>query len=98
MPHGFKDEAIGLLAKNHKQNRFPVVTWIHPQTKAVLLRSGTVSRTSLSSLFKSTTSGGSEGSSGPVTGTNADNEAEEEMYLTAIIAATPRIPKLKGLQ
>ncbi|EDV28505.1 uncharacterized protein TRIADDRAFT_51481 [Trichoplax adhaerens] len=95
VPHGFKDESIALLAKNHKQNRFPVVTWIHPQTKAVLLRSGTINRASLSSLFKLTTSGGSEGNAGVSSGTTADNEAEEEKYLTAIITGTPRIPKLK---
>jgi myotubularin-related protein 5/13 len=38
VPTSVTDEGLMKIARCHRQNRFPVVTWRHPITKALLIR------------------------------------------------------------
>ena len=52
VPMSVTDEQIKSLAHCHHQSRFPAAVWIHPDTKAVLLRSSAIRSRTANSLFK----------------------------------------------
>ncbi|XP_055899918.1 myotubularin-related protein 13-like isoform X1 [Biomphalaria glabrata] len=74
VPQSVSDESIRKFSRCNRQSRFPVITWRHPKTRALLLRaSGFHSR----GLIGSSSSG--EASSG----------LEQEKYFQLLVAATP---------
>lgn len=57
VPKSIGDESVKSLAHCHHLNRFPAVVWMHPLTKAVLLRAGAVRSRTLAAIFKHGQSG-----------------------------------------
>ena len=56
VPSALSDDSIRRLAKCHRQLRFPAITWRHPRTKALLLRSSGFHGKSVMGMIKSSTS------------------------------------------
>ncbi|XP_048241880.1 myotubularin-related protein 13-like isoform X3 [Haliotis rufescens] len=82
VPQVVADESIRKFARCHRQSRFPVITWRHPRTKALLLRaSGLHSRGLMGMLRHNQTSGTSSG--------ETSSSLEQEKYFSALVAATP---------
>ncbi|XP_070199867.1 myotubularin-related protein 13-like isoform X2 [Littorina saxatilis] len=82
VPQSVSDESIRKFARCHRQYRFPVITWRHPRTKALLLRaSGFHSRGPIGMLRHNPGSGASSG--------EASSSIEQEKYLRMLVAATP---------
>ena len=52
VPMTVTDEQIKSLAHCHDQSRFPAAVWMHPRTKAILLRSSAIKSRTANSLFK----------------------------------------------
>ncbi|KAH9519121.1 ARS-binding factor 1, partial [Bulinus truncatus] len=74
VPQSVSDESIRKFSRCNRQSRFPVITWRHPKTRALLLRaSGFHSRGLIG------TSGSGEASS----------SLEQEKYFQLLVAATP---------
>ena len=53
VPRTIGDESLLRLARTHRENRFPVVTWRHPNTKAVLLRASRLTSKGVFGMLKS---------------------------------------------
>ncbi|KAL8615600.1 hypothetical protein ACOMHN_026590 [Nucella lapillus] len=82
VPQSASDECIRKFARCHRQSRFPVITWRHPRTKALLLRaSGFHSRGPIGKLSRNPGSGASSG--------EASSSLEHEKYFQLLAAATP---------
>ncbi|XP_063164800.1 myotubularin-related protein 5 isoform X5 [Candoia aspera] len=90
IPHSIQDNTVQRISRCYRQNRFPVVCWRNPRTKAVLLRSGGLHGKGVVGLFKS--------QNAPATGpSQADSTSlEQEKYLQAIINAMPRYADSSG--
>ncbi|XP_074660812.1 myotubularin-related protein 13-like [Tubulanus polymorphus] len=83
VPQSISDESIRKFARSHRQYRFPVVTWKHPRTKAVLLRASGFHGKGVMGMLKHHSQG--SGSSSGETSTSL----EQEKYFSALVAATP---------
>ncbi|XP_076471850.1 myotubularin-related protein 13-like isoform X2 [Babylonia areolata] len=82
VPQSISDESIRKFARCHRQSRFPVITWRHPRTKALLLRaSGFHSRGPIGMLSRNPGSGTSSG--------EASSSLEQQKYFKQLVAATP---------
>ncbi|KAK7481835.1 hypothetical protein BaRGS_00026861, partial [Batillaria attramentaria] len=82
VPQSVSDESIRKFARCHRQYRFPVITWRHPRTKALLLRaSGFHSRGPMGMLRHNPGTGASSG--------EASSSIEQEKYFLLLVAATP---------
>ncbi|KAL5006472.1 hypothetical protein ScPMuIL_015278 [Solemya velum] len=87
VPSSVTDESIRKLARTHRQYRFPVVTWRHQRTKALLLRaSGFHSRGLMGMLKHNTSSGTASG--------ETSSSVEQEKYFSSIVAATPNSSRM----
>ena len=58
VPQSVQDSSLQKVARCYRHNRLPVVTWRHPRTKAVLLRSGGFHSKTVVGLFKSQNTSG----------------------------------------
>nr|XP_022319360.1 myotubularin-related protein 13-like isoform X4 [Crassostrea virginica] len=86
VPANFPDDSIRKFARTHRQYRFPVVTWRHPRTKALLLRASGFHGRGLMGMLKSD----------PTTGTSTGEisaSLQQERYFSTIVAATPNSMK-----
>jgi len=54
MPCHVSDESIMRFGRSHRQNRFPVITWRHPRTRALLLRASAFHSKSVMTKLKAT--------------------------------------------
>uniref|UniRef100_H2XNB0 Myotubularin-related protein 13 n=1 Tax=Ciona intestinalis TaxID=7719 RepID=H2XNB0_CIOIN len=86
VPMNMSDDQIKSLAHCHHQSRFPSIVWLHPTTKAVLMRSSGIRTRTASSLFK-------HGQSAPMSVSDegtAGSGTEEEKFLMKIASySTP---------
>eukprot|EP00105_Crassostrea_gigas_P044502 XP_019928650.1 PREDICTED: myotubularin-related protein 13 isoform X4 [Crassostrea gigas] len=86
VPANFPDDSIRKFARTHRQYRFPVVTWRHPRTKALLLRASGFHGRGLMGMLKSD----------PTTGTSTGEISatlHQERYFSCIVSATPNSTK-----
>ncbi|KAJ8313207.1 hypothetical protein KUTeg_009240 [Tegillarca granosa] len=84
VPQNVTDDSIRKLARTHRQYRFPVITWKHPRTKALLLRaSGFHGSRGLMTMLKS------DGTSSTTTTGETSSSLEQERYFSSIVQATP---------
>nr|XP_039258097.1 myotubularin-related protein 5-like isoform X1 [Styela clava] len=80
VPKSIADDSVRSLSHCHHLNRFPAVTWMHPTTKAVLVRAGAIRSRTITAVFKHGQTSqplSDEGTLG--------SSAEEERFLGAII-------------
>ncbi|XP_052225213.1 myotubularin-related protein 13-like isoform X3 [Dreissena polymorpha] len=82
VPQSVSDDNIRRFARTHRQCRFPVITWRHSRTKALLLRASSFHSRGLMGMLKHNTS--STTSSGEST-----SSLEQEKYFSVLVAATP---------
>ncbi|XP_072258076.1 myotubularin-related protein 5 isoform X5 [Pyxicephalus adspersus] len=90
VPQSIQDNTLQKISRCYKQNRFPVVCWRSPRTKAVLLRSGGLHGKGVVGLFKSTNT--------TATGQSQTDSTslEQEKYLQAIVNSMPRYAEMSG--
>ncbi|XP_055354318.1 myotubularin-related protein 5-like [Paramacrobiotus metropolitanus] len=100
VPNSISDDGIRSLARHFKHNRFPLVVWQHPRTRAVLLRSSTYQHTRMSNVFKNS-SMSTAGSLmtipvGPqhdaltvTTSTSSSSQADFDKFLSALSHSLP---------
>ncbi|XP_076451110.1 myotubularin-related protein 13-like [Babylonia areolata] len=82
VPQSVNDDSIRKFSRCYRHARFPVITWRHPDTKALLLRaSGFQSRASVG-MRRQTSHSGS-------TGGDTSSSVELEKYFKVLVAATP---------
>ncbi|XP_047135249.1 myotubularin-related protein 13 isoform X1 [Hydra vulgaris] len=90
VPSRVVDDTIMKVSKNHRLNRFPVVVWSHKRTKGALLRSGSISKSVLTSVLKGSLN------TNQVSNYNSSNISEDEKMFSEIVKATQmRIAKGK---
>ncbi|XP_051546862.1 myotubularin-related protein 5-like [Myxocyprinus asiaticus] len=90
VPQSIPDSTIQRISRCYRQNRFPVVCWRNPHTKAVLLRSAGLHAKGVVGFFKSPNAP----SAGP---SQADSTSlEQEKYLQAIISSMPSYSEASG--
>ncbi|XP_068442226.1 myotubularin-related protein 5 isoform X2 [Clinocottus analis] len=90
VPQSIPDTTIQRICRCYRQNRFPVVCWRNPRTKAVLLRSAGLHAKGVVGFFKSPNAP----ASGP---SQADSTSlEQEKYLQAIISSMPSYSESSG--
>ncbi|XP_051974415.1 myotubularin-related protein 5-like isoform X2 [Xyrauchen texanus] len=90
VPQSIPDSTIQRISRCYRQNRFPVVCWRNPRTKAVLLRSAGLHAKGVVGFFKSPNAP----SAGP---SQADSTSlEQEKYLQAIISSMPSYSEASG--
>ncbi|KAE8616936.1 hypothetical protein XENTR_v10008927 [Xenopus tropicalis] len=90
VPHSIQDNTLQKISRCYRQNRFPVVCWRSPRSKAVLLRSGGLHGKGVVGLFKSpntTAVGQSQTDS---------TSLEQEKYLQAVVNCMPRFAEMSG--
>ncbi|NXN99272.1 MTMR5 protein, partial [Rhinopomastus cyanomelas] len=83
VPQSIQDNTIQRISRCYRHNRFPVVSWRHSRSKALLLRSGGLHGKGVAGLFKAPNA--------PATGpSQADSSSlEQEKYLQAVISSMP---------
>ncbi|XP_028811744.1 myotubularin-related protein 13 isoform X3 [Denticeps clupeoides] len=91
VPQSVPDSSLQKLARCYRHGRIPVVTWKHPRSKAVLLRSSGLNSKSVMGLFKSQ----NPPSTAP-TSTDSSSALEQEKYLQAILTSIPQPFKHNG--
>ncbi|XP_075064591.1 myotubularin-related protein 5 isoform X4 [Mixophyes fleayi] len=90
VPQTIQDNTLQKISRCYRQNRFPVVCWRSPRTKAVLLRSGGLHGKGVVGLFKSTNTA----ATGP---SQTDSTSlEQEKYLQAVVNSMPRYAEMSG--
>ncbi|XP_054480213.1 myotubularin-related protein 5 isoform X3 [Anoplopoma fimbria] len=90
VPQSIPDTTLQRICRCYRQNRFPVVCWRNPRTKAVLLRSAGLHAKGVVGFFKSPNAP----ASGP---SQADSTSlEQEKYLQAIISSMPSYSESSG--
>ncbi|XP_056134125.1 myotubularin-related protein 13 isoform X2 [Lampris incognitus] len=92
VPQAVHDSSLHKVARCYRHNRLPVVSWKHPRTKAVLLRSGGFHGKSVVGLFKSQ----NPSSSAPASSSESSSSLEQEKYLQAILDSIPVYFKMNG--
>lgn len=80
VPNVITDESIKKVARCYRSGRFPVITWRHPRTRALLIRGAAFNSKGLMAFLK-----------GHPHTTTADTTAhvEHENFLRALVNATP---------
>ncbi|XP_048585296.1 myotubularin-related protein 13 isoform X2 [Nematostella vectensis] len=85
VPQSISDDTVLRVAKNHRQNRFPVAIWKHPKNKATLVRAGGIERSSVASMIRS-----GMGVGGSMSGNSIPSSSvEQEKLFAAVVSATP---------
>jgi len=82
VPQMIMDDSIRKFARGYRQYRFPVVTWRHPKTKAILLRASGFHGKSVMGMLKGHNPQGSAGSETSIS-------LEQEKYFSALVNITP---------
>ncbi|XP_021368098.1 myotubularin-related protein 13-like [Mizuhopecten yessoensis] len=82
VPASVTDNSIRKFARTHRQSRFPVITWRHQRTKALLLRASGFHSRGLMGMLKP------EGGSG-TSGGEPSTSLQQERYFSSIVGATP---------
>ncbi|XP_060586000.1 myotubularin-related protein 5-like, partial [Ruditapes philippinarum] len=82
VPQSVPDDSIRRFARTHRQCRFPVITWRHSRTKALLLRASSFHSRGLMGMLK-------HNSSGSTTSGETTSSVEQEKYFKVLVAATP---------
>ncbi|KAG8576609.1 hypothetical protein GDO81_009909 [Engystomops pustulosus] len=90
VPQTIQDNTLQKISRCYRQNRFPVVCWRSPRTKAVLLRSGGLHGKGVAGLFKSPNTAGTGQSQTDST------SLEQEKYLQAVVNSMPRYAEMSG--
>ncbi|XP_077120460.1 myotubularin-related protein 5 isoform X11 [Ranitomeya variabilis] len=90
VPQSIQDNTLQKISRCYKQNRFPVVCWRSPRSKAVLLRSGGLHGKGVVGLFKSPNTAGTGQSQTDST------SLEQEKYLQAVVNSMPRYAEMSG--
>ncbi|XP_005935406.1 myotubularin-related protein 5 isoform X1 [Haplochromis burtoni] len=90
VPQSIPDSTINRICRCYRQNRFPVVCWRNPRTKAVLLRSAGLHAKGVVGFFKSP-------NAPTAVPSQADSTSlEQEKYLQAIISSMPSYSENSG--
>lgn len=82
VPQNVSDDSIRKLCRCYRHNRFPVITWRHPRTKALLLRSGSFHGKGVMGMLK-----GHQSSTSATSETSAT--IEQEKLMSAVVHNTP---------
>ncbi|ESO05166.1 hypothetical protein HELRODRAFT_77859 [Helobdella robusta] len=84
VPYSISDDCLQKICKSHKLNRFPVATWRHPTTKALLIRGSGFYGKRVMGVFKGHYSN-------PAVDSNVASTMtmEQEKYFSSIISCTP---------
>ncbi|XP_073435380.1 myotubularin-related protein 5 isoform X9 [Dendrobates tinctorius] len=90
VPQTIQDNTLQKISRCYRQNRFPVVCWRSPRSKAVLLRSGGLHGKGVVGLFKSPNTAGTGQSQTDST------SLEQEKYLQAVVNSMPRYAEMSG--
>lgn len=83
VPNVITDDSIKKVARCYRGGRFPVITWRHPRTRALLIRGAAFNSKGLMAFFK-----GHPGAAGAGV-TDATAHVEHENFLRALVNATP---------
>lgn len=83
VPNVITDESIKKVARCYRSGRFPVITWRHPRTRALLIRGAAFNSKGLMSFLK-----GHPHTAGAGV-TDATAHVEHENFLRALVNATP---------
>ncbi|CAL8081456.1 unnamed protein product [Orchesella dallaii] len=83
VPNLINDESIKKVARCYRGGRFPVITWKHPRTRALLIRGSAFNSKGLMAFFK----GHPHATGAGVT--DATAHVEHENFLRALVNATP---------
>ncbi|KAF7703380.1 myotubularin-related protein 13 isoform X1 [Silurus meridionalis] len=85
VPQSVQDGSLQKVARCYRHSRLPVMSWKHPRTKAVLMRSGGFHGKSVVGLFKSQ----NPSTTAPVSSSELSSSLEQEKYLQAILSSIP---------
>ena len=88
VPSVISDESIRKSSRCYRHGRFPAITWKHPKTKAMLLRSSSFHGKSVFGMLKGQTTAAMTTTSSNNTHETTAN-IEQEKYINAIINSTP---------
>ncbi|KAI0213842.1 Myotubularin-related protein 13 [Lamellibrachia satsuma] len=88
VPQSISDESIRKFARTHRQYRFPVITWRHTRTKALLLRSSGFHSKSVMGMLKTHTTHHTT-PTGTSSGSEMSTSLEQEKYFSAVVTLTP---------
>ncbi|XP_078661870.1 myotubularin-related protein 13-like [Branchiostoma floridae x Branchiostoma belcheri] len=90
VPQSVSDESVRKVARCYRQSRLPVVTWRHPRTRAVLMRSGGFHGKGVMGVLKSAQKS-AQLVQAPQSGGSSDTSSsvEQEQYFSALVSATP---------
>lgn len=84
VPARISDDSLRRYARCHKQSRFPVITWRHPNNHALLLRGGGYHGRGVMGMIRRHHHDGSSSS-------QAENGYyDAELYIQTIVSTTPR--------
>ncbi|BFZ16266.1 hypothetical protein BsWGS_19305 [Bradybaena similaris] len=83
VPQAVSDDSIRKFCRCNRHARFPVITWRHPKTRALLLRASSFHARSLGTMLRH-----SPAASGCSTG-DSSSTLELGKYLSLLISATP---------
>ncbi|XP_033127612.1 myotubularin-related protein 13-like isoform X3 [Anneissia japonica] len=86
VPGPCQDDSIRRLSRCYRNNRFPVVVWRHPKTKALLLRSGGFHGKGVMGMIKSSTQATQSSNITSADGGVASKSIEQEKYFMQVIA------------
>ncbi|XP_028999555.1 myotubularin-related protein 13 isoform X2 [Betta splendens] len=92
VPQAVQDSSLQKVARCYRHNRLPVLSWKHPRTRAVLLRSGGFHGKSVVGLFKSQ----NPASTAPASSSDSSSSLEQEKYLQAILDSIPIYFRMNG--
>ena len=83
VPRMISDECVSKLTRGYRQGRFPVITWMHPRRKGLLLRGSSFHGRGVIGILKGTSGSTSQSVS------ESSYAVEQEKYIRAIITLTP---------
>ncbi|XP_022243465.1 myotubularin-related protein 13-like [Limulus polyphemus] len=84
VPAAVSDDSIRKFSRCYRYFRFPVITWCHPRTKALLLRGSSFHGKGVIGMLK-----GSQSSSGSSSETSA--HLEQEKFISFIVEVAPLV-------
>ncbi|CAH1786112.1 unnamed protein product [Owenia fusiformis] len=87
VPQSVSDDSIRKFSRSHRQYRFPVITWRHDKTKAVLLRASGFHTKGVMSMLKSHSHHHQPTPSASLS--ELSTSVEQEKYFHAVVSSTP---------
>ncbi|KAG1665468.1 Myotubularin-related protein 13 [Nymphon striatum] len=89
VPQSVSDDSIKKFSKCHRHCRFPVITWQHHRTKALLLRASGMHSKGVIGMLKSHPSNKPTKPNKPSVSNELSARLEQEKYIAAVVNSTP---------